>query len=270
MKPEHRKVERRTLEFAQRPSTKIWQDVPSEANPYIAKSCRCHGYDLLELLENCSFIEIQYLLFRGELPSPQQTELLEKLMIAMINPGPRHPAARAAMCAGVGKTDVANMLPLALNVMGGYHQGAAEVKACLSFLHESVENNPATLATQLLAYCETNDGDKSPAPGFGNRFGSIDVIANEIAKRLAGLPGAGRYLAWGEAFAQAIQPEGMGWYRTGVAASVLADLGFQPLEVVGFYQYLCAPGILAHGLEMQEKPLTAMPFPTDDKYFIEE
>lgn len=270
MKREHRKVERRALDFAERPATKIWQEEPSADNPYIAESCRCHGYDLLELLSKKSYVELQYLLFRGELPTPHQAELLEKLMICMINPGPRHPATRAAMCAGVGKTDVANMLPLALNVMGGRHQGAAEVKECMTFLLESTSADPAVLATEALSSCEETDGDRSPTAGFGSRFGGIDLFAEQLACCLKALPAAGRYLFWGHEFAQALKPAGMGWYRTGVAAAALADLGFQPLEAVGIYQLLCAPGILAHGLEMQEKPLTAMPFPTDDNYFIEE
>ena len=267
---EHRKVERRNVDFVERPVTKIWHEESSTDNPYLAESCRCYGYDLLELLKKRSFVEIQYLLFRGELPSFAQVELLEKLLVALINPGPRHPATRAAMCAGVGKTDAANMLPLSLSVLGGSHQGAAEVKDCLVFLLESAELHPSSVASEVLSSCPEIDGDKKPAPGFGSRFGSIDMFAGKIADYLIALPGSNRHLSWGAEFVKELNKKGMGWHRTGIAAAALADLGFHPLQAVGMYQLICAPGILAHGLEMQDKPLTAMPFPSDDKYIIEE
>lgn len=61
----------------------------------------------------------------------------------------------------------------------------------------------------------------------------------------------------------------MGWLTTGVVAAVLAELGFQPRAAAGLYQYLCAPGLLAHGIEMSNKPVTSMPFISDKNYVIE-
>lgn len=99
--------------------------MPSPDNPYIAEHCRCRGYDLFELVQKRSFVDIIYLLLRGELPTKDQAQLFETLLVALINPGPRHPATRAAMNAGVGKTNTAHILPIALPVLGGDHLGAA-------------------------------------------------------------------------------------------------------------------------------------------------
>ena len=63
-----RKVVSRNDVFSERTATKIWQEVESQDNPYLADSCLCHGYDLLELTKKRSFVEVLYLLFRGELP----------------------------------------------------------------------------------------------------------------------------------------------------------------------------------------------------------
>ncbi len=115
----HRKVVSRNESFDTQVTTKIWQEQPSDKNPYLAITSRCYGYDIFDLMEKCSFIEVFFLLMKGELPTKKQKELLEKLMIAFINLGPRHPATRAAMAAGASQTDTAHLLPISLAILGG-------------------------------------------------------------------------------------------------------------------------------------------------------
>jgi len=52
-------------------------------------------------------------------------------------------------------------------------------------------------------------------------------------------------------------------------AAILCELGFQPRMGAGMFQLISAPGIFAHGIEMANKPITAMPFPDDKDYSIE-
>lgn len=266
----HDTVRRRGEAFAQRPATRIWEELAAAENPYAAAGARCHGYDLLELMTKRSFVDVLYLLFQGELPSPEQARLLEQLMIALINPGPRHPATRAAMCAGVGKTDTGQILPIALTTLSGAHLGAAEIEASMRFLRSELKNDPASSARNLLARVRPPaEGDWHLAPGFGCRFGGIDPLVTQQARMLAELPAAGKCLAWGNAFAQILREQGQGWLATGLAAATFADLGFQPRFGPGLFQLLTAPGLLAHGLEMANKPLTALPFIKDEDYIIE-
>jgi len=267
---DHGNVRRREEEFTQRPVTKIWDESPSAENPYIAESCRCHGYDLFELMGKRSFVDVLYLLFQGELPSADKAQLLEQLMIALINPGPRHPATRAAMCVGVGKTDTAQILPVALTTLSGQYLGAAEIEESMRFLRKEIKNDPALVATTLVAESTPpTEGDWHIAPGFGCRFGGIDSLTLQLADRLSALPAAGKCLAWGLDFAKALAPRGHGWLPTGLAAAVFADLGFQPRFGPGLFQLISAPGMLAHGMELSNKPLTALPFIKDEDYFIE-
>jgi len=264
------KVRRRADAFTQRPVTRIWEELAAAENPYAAAGARCHGYDLLDLMTKRSFVDVLYLLFQGELPSPDQARLLEQLMIALINPGPRHGATRAAMCAGVGKTDTGQILPIALTTLSGVHLGAAEVEAGMRFLRGELKNDPAATARNLLARVRPPaEGDWHLAPGFGCRFGGIDPLTTQQALMLAELPAAGKCLAWGNAFAQILTEQGQGWLVTGLAAATFADLGFQPRFGPGLFQLLNAPGLLAHGLEMANKPLTALPFIKDEDYIIE-
>ena len=132
-------------------------------------------YDLLELMQKRSFVEVLYLLFRGELPNADQAGMLEQLMIALINPGPRHPATRAAMNAGVGGTDREHILPIALSIYGGSHMGAGEVEPAMDWLRKQRKHAPEQLAHELMAtVTPPEEGDWHIVPGFGSRFGGVD------------------------------------------------------------------------------------------------
>lgn len=269
MEKQHEKVKRREETFVQRTATRIWHETPSPDNPYLTAVCSCHGYDLLELMKHRNYVDVFYLLFRGELPTPEEARRLEALMMAFINPGPRHPATRAAMCAGVGKTDSVQILPIALTVLGG-NFCAGEIEESMRFLRKEGKKNPCQIATDLVTQTIPScKGDHHVVAGFGSQFGGIDPLLQNIADFLLNLPGGTSHLSWANAFVQVLQPYGFGWLPSGLAAAVFSDLGFQPRFGPALFQLLCAPGLLAHGLEISNKPLTAMPFIKDEDYIIE-
>ena len=231
---------------------------------------RCHGYDLIELVKGRSYVEVLYLLFRSELPTKEEAEIFEQLLISFISPGPRHPATRSAIVAGVGKTDPVHILPIALSTLGGNFQGAGEVEPAVRFLRKSAKKPPKEVALSLLDKCtKPTEGDWSIAPGFGSYYGGKDLTAQQLVQQMATLPGCGKLLAWGNDFAYELHDHQIGWSRTGVAAAVLADLGFLPFACSALYQLISAPGLLAHGLEYCKKPMTSYPFPEDKDYVIE-
>jgi len=263
------KVEKRDIKFAHRTITQIWRETPAPGNPYLATECLCHGYDILALAAKRSFADTLFLLFLGELPSPDQAKLLETLAITLINPGPRHPATRAAMNAGVGKTDPAHILPIGLSILGGEQLGGKEVEAAIRFLRKKSTTPVNELLTELSGNQKPPEGDYHIAPGFGSRFGGIDPMPQKIIDLLLTNKACGKALRWGNDFAAALHPQNMGWLAPGVAAAVFCDLGFLPQAGAGMYQLLAAPGILAHGLELANKPISAMPFLDEDHYVIE-
>jgi citrate synthase len=263
-----RQVKRRDEQFATRTATRIWQEVPSADNPYLAETCRCHGYDIRELARKRSFSDVLFLLFQGELPSPEQANILESLLILFINPGPRHPAVRAAMNAAVSRTHTQHLLPIGLSVMSGEHLGGSEVLAAMRFIETNLTKSAIKVAETIVHSSRPTEGDFHPVPGFGSRFGAIDPMSQQLATLISSMPGSGPAMAWCEALATELKTNGMGWLVTGVAAAAFHDLGFSPWAGAGLFQLACAPGILAHGLELADKPLTAMPFLDKDHYVI--
>lgn len=264
----HTKVESRNESFVDRTETRIWHEQTSKCNAYIAENCRCHGYDILQLAEKRSFADVLYLLFRGELPSVDESRTLEQLMILLINPGPRHPATRAAMNAAIGKTDPSHILPIGLTVLSGTHLGASEIEPAMRFLRKNKQKTVSKIAEDFLDI-ETKDNNKI-LPGFGSHFGSIEIMPQKAVNQLLNLAGNHPVLEWGNELVSYLNSKNIGWLPTGLAAAVFTDLGFNPKAGAGLYQLISAPGLLAHGVELANKPLTAMPFIGDENYAIEE
>ena len=257
-------------QFKEHAETAIWNEKASATNPYIAQRCYLHGYDLMELTKSRSFIDVLFLIFKFELPTASQAHLLETLMIACINPGPRHPATRAAMNAGVSKANNEHILPIGLMTLGGAFNGSSEVEQAMSFLAKNNTQDPDELAKKLLKKNKACQGDIHIAPGFGSYYGEINIMSSELASYLLQLPDVGENLKWGHNFVSYISKKNkMGWLTTGVVAAVLADLGFGAREGAGLFQIMSAPGLLAHGLEQTHKPINSMPFLADENYVVQ-
>lgn len=267
-KHQHDKVRSRNEKFTEKTATRIWCEVPSEKNPYIAEKTLCHGYDLIELIEKKSFSDVFFLLFKGELPEPQESTLLQALMVALINPGPRHPATRAAMNAGIGKTNPGHILPIASSLLSGEYRGGGAIEASMRFFRKN-QKKPAAEVLSLREPEVATTSWENAFPGFGTIYGGIDLLACDVVKVLLNLDGAGTALKWGCELAELLKCNEVGWTMPGIAAAVFADLGFQPRSGVALFQLLSSPGLVAHGLELANKPITSMPYVSDENYVIE-
>jgi citrate synthase len=256
-------VRSRGDEFTPRLATKITQEVPNPENPYQAQSIRIHGYDHTALMQGCEVSDVIYLLFRGELPSQQERELFRELSIAMINPGPRHPASQASITAGVGKTISVNVLPIALTVYGGEFDGVANVEEAMRLYRRNARKPAAIFASTIQ---QPQNGVLS---GFGTLYGDPDLYAEQLLQQLVERHG-GQVLTWVWDLHSHLKPLGIGIQKSGICAAVLCDLGFQPRQGSGLMQLFAAPGLLAQGLEFANKPLTSMLFEPDENYHIEE
>jgi citrate synthase len=262
-------VKRRKETFSQRIKTKIWCDSASPDNPYIAEKSRIHGYDLLDISKQLSFSESIFLNIKGELPSPSQRELLDSILSALSNLGPRHSAVRAVMNAAVSKTRAQNLLPVGMAVLSGEFLGAGEVENSVRFIRKHLNHSASEVAEQLIAEFSPTDKENNViAPGFGARFNGIDIVAQQLASQLLKLEASDRGLHWGNEFCDTLKSQQLGWLITGLAACCFVDLGFTPKASAGLFQLAAAPGLLAHGLEMSNKPLTDMPF-VDDALYIQ-
>jgi len=261
MKSSFSDVKSRGEEFSVKIDTKITSEQSPVHNPYLVEKQLIHGYDHIELLENCNFADIIFLLLKGELPTKDQSVLFNKLAIALINPGVRHPAAQASIIAGVGKSDTVNILPITLGIYGGTFDGAGEIESIIR-LFRKLSRKPAVEAQDAAL--------KDTIPSITKHYGDADTYANILIEKLKPYAVGGKVFSWLSELQSLIYPKNIGVTKASITAAILADLGFQPRHGASIMQLLAAPGLLAHGLEYSNKPLTSMVFEPDTAYTIEE
>ena len=244
--------------------SRIWSEEPAPDNPFQARVCRCAGYDVYgEVIRKAGWSEYLYLLFRGERPAPDQARALERLALALANPGPRDLSVRAAMNAGVGGSTSASALMAALAVGAGVSGGAHEVfLAAEVFARHGAD--PDAWAAALAHPPAHWHGDFWPAvehpPGFEPYADhcalpvrqTLDAVVEVMPGGLAQDLRDGR-----EALERAA---GAPLAMTGAAAAVLVDLGFPPEQAEMLFLLLRLPGAAVHALEQRGYGWRKYPF----------
>lgn len=246
--------------YAEKYTTKIFQETAREDNPYCESSVHCQGYNQLELIEHLSFSDYLFLMIRGHLPSASESQLLNRALIAFSNPGVRHPATRAAVASGVGKTISPNILPAALLVFGGEENASGAIEPIMRFLRKAIKlSTPEMLKMPDLDIL-----------GFGLHYGSEHRYLDQVCDTLIA-DNDTLYLQWGRQFVSECRAldRPIGWLQTGLAAAVLCDLGVMPRFGASLYQLMASSGLLVQGLESANLPPTTLPFVRDEDYQLD-
>lgn len=243
--------------------TRIWHEEPEPDNPFATQIARCHGYDVYgDMLGKARWVDMLYLLFRGEAPTPAQADLLEALALALANAGPRDPANHAAMCAGIGGSPAASALMAALAVGAGRHTGAREVHAAMT-LWIDCGNDLASWQQRLQTASQAEAGiwpASEHPPGFDPHGVSTPTIVKQALDVLSRLS-PGPHLPWLAIHRPHLEKSaGLVITLTAVAAAALADLGFSPDQGEMLHLLLRLPGAAAHALEQRAHSYKNFPF----------
>ena len=213
------------------------------------------GRPIQELIGNVSFIDMIWLMLRGDMPSKGQSKLLESALVAGVDHGPQAPSiatARMAITCGVGLN---NAMASAVNMLGDVHGGAGEQAV---ELYQLVKKRDGNVKKALTEWTEKNG---KIIPGFGHRFhkpvdpraprllemvqlavddnicsGEFASIATAIEKHISKVKG------------QAIPMN-----IDGATAVIFAELGFDAPLARGLFCLSRSVGILAHAWEQKQQ-----------------
>jgi citrate synthase len=225
---------------------------------------RYRGYAVEELIGRIGFVDMVWLLTRGELPEPNAAKLLEAALVAAADHGPQAPSIAVARMAVTCGVDINNAMASAINLLGDVHGGAVE--QCVAFYNEiagwlSPKPVKPPDADSIRSVVEAamgtlTDSRASHIPGFGHRFHPIDPraprllkLADEAAK--AGVV-SGLFAAIGRTV-EAVLAERKGrkipMNIDGATGVVFAELGFPPPLCRGLFVLSRSVGALAHAWE---------------------
>jgi len=244
----------------------VWLEEPEPNNAFACRTAYCHGYDVFgEMLGNAGWVDMLYLLFKGEAPAPSQAAALEVLAVALANPGPRDPSVHAAMCAGVGGSPAAAALTAALAVGAGGAGGAREVflamqawATCGKAL-EAWKSHWTGQAQHPVEPLDIWPAAEHPA-GYDPLGVDTPTPVKQVLARLATLDADSR-CAWLRANLSSMeQASGHPLSMVGVAAAAFTDLGMLPEEGEMLFLLLRLPGAAAHALEQRRLGHKRFPF----------
>ena len=121
-----------------------------------------------DLIGNLSFVEMIWLMLRGNNPTKGQADLLEAALVASVDHGPQSPsiaAARMAVTCGLGLNGA---MGTAVHMLDDVHGGAGQ--QFVSLLHNLVAE-PDLSTNKIANYLNRYRQDINPyVPGFGHRF----------------------------------------------------------------------------------------------------
>ncbi len=243
----------------------IWFEEPEQNNPFAAKSSYCYGYNVYQdILPKASLSTYWYLLFVGERPSAVQEKLLEKVAIAIANPGMRDESIRAAMNAGVGGSTAAASLIAAIGVGAGQYGGAREIFTLVEQWHSLGCNLKAWenyLMNPNQDYSRIDIWSKyEHAPGFEPNGETCPATILKSFEHLAAITPNGA-TAWLKK--NRLQLEQRVTYplsMTGVIASAMFDLGLTAKQAEMLFLILRLPGAAIHALEQEQLGWKKFPF----------
>jgi citrate synthase len=223
---------------------------------------RLRGYKIEDLIGRIGFVEMIWLMTRGELPDPKSARLLEHALVAAVDHGPQAPSiaiARMAMTCGVG---INNAMASAINVLGDVHGGAGEqCVALFQAIAARLGPSPvASLAIEQAAAAEldrlASDGIRH-VPGYGHRFHPVDPRAPRLLalvdEAAAGGIVSGQFAAIARAVENVIAGRRDGrrvpMNIDGATGVIFAELGFPAALCRGLFVISRSVGVLAHAFE---------------------
>lgn len=245
-------------------TTKIWNEIPEDDNPFVAKACYCSGFDVYgDLLGKASYIEYLYLLFKLEPPTQQQAVLLEGLAVALANPGIRDHSIRAAMSAGAGGSTHASALIAALAVGAGNLGGGREIYNAVKYWEQCGMNTSAWKEIINNPPVEERIDVWEPmehVPGFDPNGTSCPLPIRQTLDYLVDVSGSEK-IKWLQKNRESLEKlAGCPLAMSGVAAVVLHDLALSPDQSEMLFILLRLPGAAVHALEQEQLGWRRYPF----------
>ncbi len=229
------------------------------------------GHDLDDLIDDLSFAGMMFLMLQGRKPSPDQTRVLDALLVASMEHGIAPPSMVARCFASYG-TSIQAAVGSGIQAFGDRMGGLGEQMAramveCLADIADgpppddkTLEGRAAKLVAEIMARGER-------VPGFGIPLHGMDPRAPKVLAIAKAQGTYQMYCRFGEAIgaelAKARGGRAVPMNLDGVSAAVALDLGFSWRATRMFLLTPRSVSMGTHFLEEQEQDTTWRHIPAD-------
>jgi len=238
----------------------LWKTAISKVEP---NKIVVRGYNLMDLIDKYSYAGLTYLLWRGELPSNEQSRMMDALLSVCLEHSLNSPSVDAVRFVASCGVPLQSAVSAGVSAIGDWHGGTIEQAA--KFLQDGVKSARGE-GRSLQSIAETMLGEYSQRgeklPGYGHPTHTADPrtkklleVANETKMRGAHVD-----------LAQLIESLTEKYFRRhlilnvdGCIASIISDMGFDWRIGKGFFIVSRTPGLIAHAYEQSyfDKPYKA-------------
>jgi citrate synthase len=220
------------------------------------------GYEIQDLIANAGFVEMIWMMTRGEMPDAAQARLLECALVAAVDHGPQAPSiavARMAVTCGLGLNGA---LASAINLLDDVHGGAGEQAVSLFAGAAKLMNAGAAIEPAVASALDAWQAEHGRIiPGFGHRFHKdgdprSPVLLAMVDEARARGTVSGRFAAIARAMEAELQRRKgrlLPLNIDGATAVIFAELGFAAPLARGLFCLSRAVGVLAHAWEQTQQ-----------------
>ena len=208
------------------------------------------GYRVEDLMENCTFGDMVYLTFRGELPSGHEGRLIEMMLVSSTDHSVLAPSIDATRFVASGGVPLQAAVAAGVLALGEHHGGAIE--QCAKVLQESVASKVA--AADIVRNFRER---KQRFPGVGHPLHSRDPRPVVLASAARRWNLAGAHLELIEAIAEEIK---LPMNIDGGIAGIMSDIGIDWRYGKTFFILARTLGLAAHAVEetTRERPFRSI------------
>jgi citrate synthase len=241
-------------------SEPFWKTAISKVEP---NKILVRGYNLIELVGKYSYADLTYLLWRGELPSLNQSRMMDALLTVCLEHSLDAPSVDAAVFVASSGVPLQTAVSAGVAAIGEWHGGAIEQAA--KMLQDGVARmKDSKLSAQEIA--EKILGERKErrerAPGYGHRTHTHDPRTRKLLEIAMETHIAAEHVE----LAERIEALTEKFFRKhlilnvdGSVAAIISDMGFDWRIAKGFFIVSRAPSLIAHAYEQmyQGRPYKA-------------
>ena len=237
--------------------TSISQVVPNQITT--------RGYPQEDLIEKISFSDMVYLLLKGEIPSENQSKMLQSVLVSFCDHGVTPPSTQVARLMASTGSSMNSCVAGGLLSFGKHHAGALELSMKslqVALKRVDIEGTDSEnidqlqTAAQLVVDHYQSQGEK--IPGFGHRFHQQDPRPPKLIDMAIKCDCFGIHTELALNIQEILfETKGIRMNIDGANAGILSDLGFEWELGTGIFMIGRLPALVAH---VNEEKVRETPF----------
>jgi citrate synthase len=204
------------------------------------------GYRVQDLMANCTFGDMIYLTFKGELPKGNEGRMIEMIIVSSTDHSVLAPSIDATRFVASGGVPLQASVAAGIIALGDHHGGAIE--QCTKLLQDSVKSG--TPAAGIVSAFRSR---KQRIPGFGHPWHDRDPRTMTLFAKAKEWNLAGPHVALTESIASELKlPANI----DGAISGLIADMGIDWQYGRAFFIIPRVLGLAAHAVEetTRERP----------------